>query len=302
MGEINFNPAILASNLKALRKGMGMIQEEFAQKMGIPRTTYSNYEQSVSQPSLGDLLKIGQVFDVTIDSLLQRDLSIIAKPLSDNVLLSGKPLKPSKTGKLSEKSPTTSPTSTAFEPQNQYASMPKVVTVDSIGRENVTFVSQKARAGYLAGYGDAEYIASLPAIYWPNLPLGTYRIFEADGVSMQPTVKHRDWLLCRYVENLAEIKDNWVYTVVTHTEGIAIKRFLNRVEKDHQLIGKSDNRKFQQEHGMLLIDAPDVKEVWLGWRNITAQLGPPDELHERVTELEARVALFEQKLQNRKLN
>ncbi len=294
--------SILSDNIKVLRLAGDLTQAEMAEILGITDKNLSSWERGVTEPDIEALVRIANAFGVTIDTMIAQDISTVAKTLIGDAHLirqrAANPKRP-KIASISASNPASNRASESFP---GYSSVPKVVTVDAQGRENVVFVSQKARAGYLSGYADPEYIATLPAMYWPNLPPGTYRIFEADGVSMQPTVKHRDWLLTRYVENLAEIKDNWVYTVVTHSEGIAMKRFLNRVETDRQLIGKSDNRKYQHENGMLMIDAMDVKEVWFGLRNVTAQLGPPDELYERVTELEARFALFEKQHGKRNLN
>ncbi len=61
------------------------------------------------------------------------------------------------------------------------------ITVDANNRENVELVSQKASAGYLAGYQDPEFVKDLPKISLPVLPKNrTYRAFEIQGDSMLP--------------------------------------------------------------------------------------------------------------------
>src|SRR5690606_5142703 len=60
-------------------------------------------------------------------------------------------------------------------------------TVDSANNENIEFVPVKAKAGYLAGYNDPEFIATLPRFTMPQLPASrTYRMFPTSGKSMLP--------------------------------------------------------------------------------------------------------------------
>jgi len=56
-----------------------------------------------------------------------------------------------------------------------YAGIPQVVAVNQEGEENVVYVPIKARAGYLDGYGDADYIETLPSFSMPHLTNGTFK-------------------------------------------------------------------------------------------------------------------------------
>lgn len=57
-------------NLKSLRKRMGLTQLELAKKLGVQKTTVSNYETSVSSPPKNVLVEIANFFDVSLDELL----------------------------------------------------------------------------------------------------------------------------------------------------------------------------------------------------------------------------------------
>ena len=57
-------------NLKALRKRMGLTQQELAEKFGVRKTTISNYETSVSSPPKNGLVEIANFFGVSLDELL----------------------------------------------------------------------------------------------------------------------------------------------------------------------------------------------------------------------------------------
>ena len=59
--------------IKQQRTKLGMTQAEIAEKLYITRQTVSNWEQSKNYPDLSMLLKISDVYQVSIDSLLKAD-------------------------------------------------------------------------------------------------------------------------------------------------------------------------------------------------------------------------------------
>lgn len=69
---------MLSERLKALRKKDGATQEEFAERLGIARSTYSGYERGTSEPDNETLDKIAKYFSVTTDYLLGRSENNIA--------------------------------------------------------------------------------------------------------------------------------------------------------------------------------------------------------------------------------
>ncbi len=64
-----------AKNIKHLRKVCGYSQQYLAGKLGVKRTTITNYESGLSSPDYQALIKIATIFDVSIDALLMKDLS-----------------------------------------------------------------------------------------------------------------------------------------------------------------------------------------------------------------------------------
>ena len=123
-----------------------------------------------------------------------------------------------------------------------YTGMPQVIAVNQDNEENVVYVPIKARAGYLDGYGDPEYIETLPSFNMPQLNNGTYRCFEVHGNSMVRTFFDGDLVFGKYVEDLRDIKDGRVYVIVSKNDGIVLKRVINRIEGRNKLILKSDNK------------------------------------------------------------
>ncbi|MCM3754617.1 MULTISPECIES: helix-turn-helix domain-containing protein [Bacillus subtilis group] len=57
--------------LIALRKSKKLTQEEMAEKIGVHRGTYANYERGHRQPDYETLVKIADFFEVSTDYLLR---------------------------------------------------------------------------------------------------------------------------------------------------------------------------------------------------------------------------------------
>lgn len=57
----------IGTKLKALRKSKGLTQEDVSEKVGIKRSTISNYEIGRRTPHLKDLQKFADIFGVGLD-------------------------------------------------------------------------------------------------------------------------------------------------------------------------------------------------------------------------------------------
>ncbi len=65
----------LASNLRHLRKLMGMSQEELAERVGLNRGNIASYEKGTAEPKVCNLFRISEVFGVDPRMLVLADLS-----------------------------------------------------------------------------------------------------------------------------------------------------------------------------------------------------------------------------------
>ena len=135
-------------NLKYLRKLRGWTQEEFAIKLGIKRSLIGAYEEERADPRLEVLEIICDIFNLTLDEVLLKDLS---------------------------------------NTSGSYLSRRRQQKMMSAERNLIHFVPVKAAAGYLAGYADSEFIDELNTFTLPMLSGGDYRAFEIIGDSMMPT-------------------------------------------------------------------------------------------------------------------
>lgn len=139
--------SVANKNLKYLRKLRGWTQEEFAQKLRIKRSLVGAYEEERAEPRIDILEIVADMFKLTLDDLLRRDVS---------------------------------------EQKGNYISRRRAQKLAN-GRTDIPFVPVKAAAGYLAGYADPEFIDELNTFTLPMLTGGDYRAFEIIGDSMMPT-------------------------------------------------------------------------------------------------------------------
>lgn len=178
-------------------------------------------------------------------------------------------------------------------------SLPKIVTVNQEGEENINFVGVKARAGYLDGYSDPEYMETLPSFSMPMLKNGTYRCFEIKGNSMSTTIHDGDYLFGKYVDDFDDILDGRIYVIISKNDGVVVKRVLNRIRESGKLILKSDNR--DGNYPMYSIYAEDIVEVWYASMYASKQMPDPVNIYEKLHALESKFFEMEETLK-KKLN
>ncbi len=206
-------------NLKYLRKLRGWTQEEFATKLGIKRSLIGAYEEERADPRLEVLEIVSDLFKLSLDELLLQDLS----------QTSG----------------------------SNYLAKRRQMKMMSADRNLIHFVPIKAAAGYLAGYGDSEFIDELNTFTLPMLTGGSYRAFEIIGDSMLPTPSG-SIIVGEKVENIEGVKNNGAYIVVSNNEGIVYKRIVKNNKNKSKLTLVSDNPSYQPYH----VQATDVLELW----------------------------------------
>ena len=215
-----------SGNLKFLRKKQKLTQSQLAERIGLNRSVIGAYEEGRAEPKFPTLITLAQFFNVTIDDLL-------TVPIQGDVV--GRP----------------------FDGANV-----RVLTIPvekSSDKELVTIVPQKAAAGYLEGFGDMEYIASLPTFQLPVKELEqdrTYRAFQIEGDSMLP-IPSGSYIIASYVDDWTSIGGNKSYVVVTKDEGIAFKRIQKQMEST-QLTMISNNALFPPYS----LDMTEIAEIW----------------------------------------
>lgn len=197
--------SIAGQNLKYLRKLRGWTQEEFANKLGIKRSLIGAYEEERADPRLEVLEILAEMFKLSLDELLLKDLSITS---------------------------------------DSYMAKRRQQKMMSANRNLIHFVPVKAAAGYLASYADTEFIDELNTFTLPMLSGGNYRAFEIIGDSMLPTPSG-SIIVGEKIENANDIKNSQAYIVVSRHEGIVYKRLEKNNRSKNKLTLVSDNPQYQ---------------------------------------------------------
>lgn len=219
-------------NIKFLRKKKGLTQETVAQAIGISRSKLAGYELNINPP-LETILVIADYFGVSVDILLRKDLEKLSEYklrqlLETDQFLRGRNLRILTT------------------------------TVDPDGRELIEVVSQRAKASYLAGFSDPDFIEELPRFSLPFLPMDKkHRVFQVDGDSMLP-IPDGAWIVCEYVDDWYAIKDGEKYVIVTEQDGVTFKLAYNHIADKEELLLCSSNPVYKPFY----VAITDVKEVW----------------------------------------
>lgn len=61
---------IFCRNLKEARKSCSLTQKQVAEKLGVVESCYANWEQGRTEPGIEMLRKLGKIFSVSIDDLI----------------------------------------------------------------------------------------------------------------------------------------------------------------------------------------------------------------------------------------
>lgn len=63
----------IADNIRFFRKANNLTQEELSQQLGGSKNLVSNYENGISTPDIYTLVKLADIFDITLDELVGRE-------------------------------------------------------------------------------------------------------------------------------------------------------------------------------------------------------------------------------------
>lgn len=266
---------LIGTNLKLLRKHFGNSQEEMASLLKLTRSSYSGYENNVAEPSISTMVLLSEVYGISLDIILKKDLSKLSAPELDQVL----------------------------QDQVDYSGSKIRVLTNTVNQDNeelIELIPEKARAGYSLGYSDPEYLKILPTFSLPFLSKDRkYRSFPIKGDSMPP-VSEGSYVVAEFVQNWMLIKDETPCIVVTQEDGIVFKVLYNHLSSNQTFTLHSTNPLYKP----YTIQARDVLEIWKFVNYISPDL--PDiklddnQLNKSMQEIRAEISEIKQKLNSGK--
>jgi len=223
-----------AGNIKFLRERKKMSQEALASTLGLTRAKLAAIEAgNTKSPQPQDYLNFSEFFKISIDTLLKVDLSKLGElkirelQAGNDVYIRGGNLRV------------------------------LAISVDQSNNENVEYVPVKAKAGYLAGFNDPEFIAALPKYSLPNLPAqGTFRIFPSTGDSMLPIPEGSD-IIAQYVPDWTSLKADTPCIVILKGQQDFVFKMVT-VNDDGTILLKSLNSAYEP----YFVEVGDIMEIW----------------------------------------
>ena len=63
----------IANNIRFFRKANNLTLEELSKQLGGSKNLVSNYENGISTPDIYTLVKLADIFDITLDELVGRE-------------------------------------------------------------------------------------------------------------------------------------------------------------------------------------------------------------------------------------
>ena len=204
----------------ALRKSLGYTQKTFAACLGIPNTT-ADIERGKTKLS-------GKVVVELIKQFQLNPLWIYGE------------------------------SQVQFIKNTAVSTIPKVVTIDAAGNDNMVLVNAKAAAGYPQNISDSSWYKQLPAfdLPIPEFRNATYRGFQVEGDSMLPNLKPNEWVLARAVESMDHLSANKIYVVVLY-DSVMVKK-IQRLSGGTYLNLISINESYEPYE----ISADQIQEIW----------------------------------------
>ncbi|HKI89922.1 MAG TPA: LexA family transcriptional regulator [Draconibacterium sp.] len=223
-----------SGNIKLLRTRKKRTQNELAAALQMKRTTVNALENSISQPTVQLLQAFSKYFGIAIDTLINVDLNQLSESqFTDlqngfDVFIRGTKLRVIAT------------------------------TVDPGNNDNIEFVNEKAKAGYVTSFADPEYIGNLPVFQLPFLSKEKkYRAFTISGDSMLP-IPNGSVVIGEFIQNFYNIKKGEGYIIVTREEGIVFKIVQDYISEKRALLLASLNTAFKSYELSMI----ELKEAW----------------------------------------
>ena len=232
--------SIFSDNIRLLRNQTNVSQQKLANDLIITRVRFAKYEEGKSEPPFEILKRISKYFHVSIDILINVDLQKI-------------------------------PIDSMLKMENNRILLPMVI--DKSGKDYIEILPYKAKAGYMSGYSDPEFIEKLQQMQLPFLSKGKFRAFPIEGDSMPP---HNDksFIVGRYIEKLIDVKDGKTYVVLSKNDGIVYKRLFRKPKRETIFIFHSDNNIYKPYE----VKSNEILEIWEHVCSFCTQEFQPDDL------------------------
>jgi len=261
-----------SSNIKFLRKRRKKTQDDLAFALQMKRSTLSGYENNIAEPGISSLLRFSKYFGIAVDTLISVNLQELTESQlrqlehGQDVFITGQKLRVLAT------------------------------TVDRNNNENIELVTEKAKAGYMSGFADPDYISELPVFRLPFLSTNKkYRTFQISGDSMLP-IPDKSWVTGEFIQDWNNVLPGDACIVLTRDEGIVFKIVDNQLHDKGKLVLYSLNALYDPFE----VEGREIREIWKFVHYISNEIPDPvipgNEIYKTVANLKRDVERLKNRL------
>lgn len=285
--------SIISENIRYLRNRNDLTQEQLARRLGTKRPNIGAYEEARANPPRETLIKLSQLFGVTLDQLLTVDLRRIRDTPSLNLgpASATPPVYRPETPRPPQ--PIQKVVDTYFREKSQVNLVAQRVTLRKLNRldflsdtpielpkaseafnratatappviqtpvpttpvdPGIRLVNQGRMNEYVMKSRQGEYIQQLPPFQGPQTKAGVVRAFEVgDDFSIPGSI-----LIAEQVTDWYTLEDSRHYLIVSRMQGLLYRRVYNQLKIKSTLLLSSDNPGIQT----IELSLKDIVEVW----------------------------------------
>ena len=257
--------SFIGKNIKKIRTVKKLSQASFAELFNLARASVGAYEEGRAEPKIDTIVQIAHYFGLSIDLLLNKELTI-------NDLFKFDVIMESQGGREAEST------------DEEAGYMPK---------GGIALVLLGKYVEYIVNYQNKDFISKLKKIYLPVTRKEKSRAFQLSGSEMEYNhngLHHGDILLCYLIERLTNksIKKGRVFVVVTR-ENIIIRR-VTAVGKQIEFSSDDPN------YSSMYLDSNDILELWEVYGVYSTYLNPPSAVEARIMEIENDIREIKKRL------
>ncbi|WP_265485602.1 XRE family transcriptional regulator [Lactiplantibacillus plantarum] len=212
---------MFSTNLKYLRKLHGLDQQSFAKKINRSVSTVSEWESGKYTPKAGILADIANMFNVKLDDMMSKDLSIIKEDIFDNTISVMKLLSPDRQ-------------------QNVYNYAENQLKEQNGKVVNLPLVGKSAANPTELTYGDVE----IEHDDFTDVPHGADTAIRIQGDSMEPLIHDGQIIFYHQQE---EVENGEIAIVEIDGDGVTCKQIYYDYTSD-EVILRSINKKYEPRH------------------------------------------------------
>lgn len=247
----------IGKNIRKIRTVKKLSQASFAQLFSLARPSVGAYEEGRAEPKIDTIIQIANHFDLSIDALLKKDLTI-------NELVRFDSLKN----------------------KNPDQKISEGHQIKTSGRNmNIKFIPATNYLDYISNYRNLDFIDTLPAFSLPHIKSSSARAFEINNNAMMfdnAGIFTGDIVICD--ENIlqqADLHVDHIYIAVLE-DNILVRR-LRENEKNIKLA--ADNPDWQH----LFLNFESIREIWEINSILTFNILPPIQVNKRISLLENKL-------------